>query len=378
VCEEREKSTEYRKKMRSVRRSIFLIVAVLVAIGIVMIYSASAIYADAKTQDSLYYLKRHFVYLAVGMILMFAAMGTDIDALRKYAKPAALLAAILLVLVLIPHIGRETAGARRWFKFGPFNFQPSEFAKIAVIIYIADLVARKQKDLKNFFYGFLPPMIIVGLMVGLTLLEPDLGTAVTIFLIAILMLYVGGVRGAHIAASVLASLPVLYILLFSVPYRKKRMMAFLNPWADKRGTGFQIIQSFIALGSGGLFGVGLGQSRQKLFYLPASHTDFIFSIIGEELGFVGAASIIALFALFVWQGMKVAFRAQDAFEKLLALGIVSLVAIEAIINIGVTAGALPTKGLPLPFISYGGSGLIFHLAAVGLLLNVAKRCETCQ
>jgi cell division protein FtsW len=364
--------------MRSVRRSIFLIVAVLVAIGIVMIYSASAIYADAKTQDSLYYLKRHFVYLAVGMILMFAAMGTDIDALRKYAKPAALLAAILLVLVLIPHIGRETAGARRWFKFGPFNFQPSEFAKIAVIIYIADLVARKQKDLKNFFYGFLPPMIIVGLMVGLTLLEPDLGTAVTIFLIAILMLYVGGVRGAHIAASVLASLPVLYILLFSVPYRKKRMMAFLNPWADKRGTGFQIIQSFIALGSGGLFGVGLGQSRQKLFYLPASHTDFIFSIIGEELGFVGAASIIALFALFVWQGMKVAFRAQDAFEKLLALGIVSLVAIEAIINIGVTAGALPTKGLPLPFISYGGSGLIFHLAAVGLLLNVAKRCETCQ
>lgn len=364
--------------MRNVRRSIFLIVAVLIAIGIIMIYSASAIYADSKLHDSLYYLKRHFVYLAVGLIMMFAAMGADIDALRKYAKPAAIIAAVLLLLVLIPHIGRETAGARRWFKFGPFNFQPSEFAKIAVMVYVADLVARRQKDLKSFVYGFMPPMIIVGGIVGLTLLEPDLGTAVTIFVIAVLMLYVGGVRGSHIMASILASLPVLYVLLFSVPYRKKRMMAFLNPWADKRGTGFQIIQSFIALGSGGLFGVGLGQSRQKLFYLPASHTDFIFSIIGEELGFVGAASIVALFGLFVWQGMKVAFRAQDTFEKLLALGIISLIAVEAIINIGVTAGALPTKGLPLPFISYGGSGLIFHLAAVGLLLNIAKRSEACQ
>ena len=361
--------------MRNVRRSIFLIVAVLIAIGIVMIYSASAIYADARMHDSLYYLKRHFVYLAVGVIMMFAAMGADIDTIRKYAKPAAILAVILLLLVLIPHVGRETAGARRWFKFGPFNFQPSEFAKIAVILYVADLAARKQQDLKSFFYGFMPPMIIVAIIVGLTLLEPDLGTAVTIFVIAVLMLYVGGVRGGHIMASILASLPVLYFLLFSVPYRKKRMMAFLNPWVDRKGTGFQIIQSFIALGSGGLFGVGLGQSRQKLFYLPASHTDFIFSIIGEELGFIGAASIIALFALFVWQGMKVGFRAQGTFEKLLTLGIVSLVAVEAIINIGVTAGALPTKGLPLPFISYGGSGLIFHLMAVGLLLNVAKSCE---
>ncbi len=364
--------------MRSVRRSIFFIVAILVAVGIVMIYSASAIYANSRMGDSLYYLKRHLIYLIVGLVMMLAAMGTDMDKLRRLAKPAAMLAMILLVLVLIPHIGREMGGAKRWFKFGPVNFQPSEFAKIVIILYIADVAARKGSELRDFFRGFLPPMIVLGLIVGLTLLEPDLGTAVTIFMIAILMLYVGGVKPAHITASILASLPVLYLLLFSVSYRKKRMMAFLNPWADRRGTGFQIIQSFIALGSGGLFGVGLGQSRQKLFYLPASHTDFIFSIIGEELGFIGTASIVVLFTLFVWQGMKIVFRAPEMFEKLVSLGVVSLIAIEAIINVGVTAGALPTKGLPLPFISYGGSGLIFHLLAIGLLLNIAKKCETCQ
>lgn len=364
--------------MRSVRRSIFLIVAILIAVGIVMIYSASAIYADAKMGDSLYYLKRHLIYLAVGLGLMFWAMATDIDKFRIYAKPAVLLAVILLILVLIPHIGSKTAGAKRWFKFGPVNFQPSEFAKLAIILYIAETAARKARAIKDFLYGYVPPMIVLGLVVGLTLLEPDLGTAVTIFMIAVLMLYVGGVRGLHITASVLAALPVLYFLLFNVPYRKKRIMAFLNPWADKRGAGFQIIQSFIALGSGGLFGVGLGQSRQKLFYLPASHTDFIFSIIGEELGFIGTASIVVLFTLFVWQGMKIAFKAPGMFERLVSLGVISLIAIETIINVGVTAGALPTKGLPLPFISYGGSGLIFHLLAIGLLLNIGKQCETCQ
>ena len=218
-------------------------------------------------------------------------------------------------------------------------------------------------------------MIVLGLTVGLILLEPDLGTAVTISVVSIMMLYVSGLRVSYIVATFMASLPLLYMLLFRVPFRRKRLMIFLNPWADKRGTGFQIIQSFVALGSGGLFGVGLGQSRQKLFYLPASHTDFIFSIIGEELGFIGTASVVILFMLFVTEGMKVAMRNGEIFEKMLSFGIVSMIALEAVINIGVTAGALPTKGLPLPFISYGGSGLIFHLAAVGLLLNAAKSCD---
>ncbi len=362
--------------MRGVRSSVMLTMTALVAIGIVMIYSSSAIYAFEKMGDSLYFLKRHLIYLAVGMVLMFLAMALNIHTLQKQSKYIIGLAVILLVLVLIPQIGKETAGAKRWFKLGLLNFQPSEFAKIAMILYTADLMSRKEKVVKNFIHGYLPPIIVLGAVVGLILLEPDLGTAIAISVITLLMLYVGGVRLSHIGASILASLPVLYLLLFSVPYRRKRMTAFLNPWQDRRGTGFQIIQSFIALGSGGLFGVGLGQSKQKLFYLPASHTDFIFSIIGEELGFLGAASVIILFAIFVWQGMKIVFKAEYMFERLLSLGVVSLIALEAIINIGVSMGAMPTKGLPLPFISYGGSGLIFHFAAVGLLLNVARTCET--
>jgi len=362
--------------MRNTRSSIFLIVSILLGIGIVMIYSASAIYAYGNMGDSLYFLKRHLLYLVIGLVMMIITMSVDIETFRKLARPVILFSIIMLVLVLIPHIGRETSGARRWFRVGPINFQPSEFAKIAMILYMADFISRKEKGIKNFIYGYLPAMMVLGVMAGLVLIEPDLGTAITISLITVIMLFCGGVKVFHILISLLASLPALYLLLFRVPYRRKRIMMFLNPWADKRGAGFQIIQSFIALGSGGLFGVGLGQSKQKLFYLPASHTDFIFSIIGEELGFIGSLAIVILFGLFVWEGMKVVFKAYGTFERTLCLGIVSLIALEAIINIGVTAGALPTKGLPLPFISYGGSGLIFHLAAVGLLLNVAKTCET--
>ncbi|MBN2452814.1 MAG: putative lipid II flippase FtsW [Candidatus Omnitrophica bacterium] len=361
--------------MRDVRISILAIVAALVGVGIVMIYSASAIYAYSNMQDSLYFLKRHLIYLILGLVLMLVAMSIDLRKIKEWSKPVMLASMALLVLVLVPHIGKEISGAKRWFRLGPVNFQPSELAKIAVLIYMADFIARKKELIKSFLQGYMPAMMVLGATVGLILLEPDLGTAVTVSVVTILMLYVSGLRLSYIIASVLASLPVLYMLLFKVAFRRRRLMIFLNPWADKRGTGFQIIQSFIALGSGGLFGVGLGQSRQKLFYLPASHTDFIFSIIGEELGFLGTASIVMLFILFVWQGMKVVMASAGMFEKMLSFGIVSTIALEAIINIGVTAGALPTKGLPLPFISYGGSGLIFHLMAVGLLLNIAKKGE---
>lgn len=361
--------------MRDTRSTLLLIVMILMAIGIIMIYSTSAIYANDRMHDSLYFLKRHLIYLVGGLFMMLVAMGIDMQTLRKLSKPIMLASIVLLILVLIPHIGRETAGARRWFKIGLLNFQPSEFAKIAILIYLADLLARKEKVAKSFLHGYLPPMLVLGFVLGLVLLEPDLGTAIAISIIGMLMLFVNGIRPSYILASLLASIPALYILLFRVPYRRKRMMIFLNPWSDKRGAGFQIIQSFIALGSGGLLGVGLGQSRQKLFYLPASHTDFIFSIIGEELGFIGAASVVTLFILFVWEGMKITFRASGQFEKLLSMALVCLIAMEAVINIGVTAGVLPTKGLPLPFISYGGTSLMFHLTAVGLLLNIAKSSE---
>lgn len=361
--------------MRGTRSSLFMIVVILIAIGIVMIYSTSAIYANEKMHDSLYFLKRHLIYLTAGLFMMLLAMTVNMQALRRLAKPIMALSVVLLILVLIPHVGRETAGARRWFRIGPLNFQPSEFAKIATLIYLSDLMARKEKVIKSFLYGYLPPILVLGFVLGLVLLEPDLGTAIAISVISILILFVSGARPIYIFATMLASVPALYVLLFRVPYRRKRMMIFLNPWSDKRGAGFQIIQSFIALGSGGILGVGLGQSRQKLFYLPASHTDFIFSIIGEELGFLGAAAVVILFILFVWEGMKITFRAEGKFEKILSMSLVSLIALEAVINIGVTAGVLPTKGLPLPFISYGGTSLMFHLAAVGLLLNIAKSSE---
>jgi cell division protein FtsW len=361
--------------MRNTRSRLLMIVTILIAIGIIMIYSTSAIYANEKMGDSLYFLKRHLIYLAAGIMMMLLAMAVDIQTLKKYAKPIMCFSVVLLVLVLIPHIGREAAGARRWFKIGPLNFQPSEFAKIAILIYLADLLSRKEKTIKSFLHGYLPPIMVLCMVLGLVLLEPDLGTAIAISVIGMIMLFVSGVRPLYLFASIMASIPALYMLLFRVPYRRKRMMIFLNPWSDKRGAGFQIIQSFVALGSGGLFGVGLGQSRQKLFYLPASHTDFIFSIIGEELGFIGAASVVVLFILFIWEGMKITFNSYGQFEKLLSMALVSLVALEAVINIGVTAGALPTKGLPLPFISYGGTSLMFHLTAVGLLLNIAKSSE---
>ncbi len=361
--------------MREIRISIFVIVSLLLAIGVIMIYSASAIYGYDRMGDSLYFLKRHLSCLFIGLFFMMASMLIDLEILKRFSKPILISSLLLLVLVLVPGIGRETGGARRWFRFWLINFQPSEVAKIAFIIYLSAFISRKGNFIRDFFYGYLPPLLILCCTAGLILLEPDLGTAILISAIALIMLFSSGVNMAHVLATFLVSIPFFYVLIFNFPYRRKRLMVFLNPWADSKGTGFQIIQSLVALGSGGLLGIGLGQSRQKLFYLPASYTDFIFSIIGEELGFLGAACVLILFMLFVWQGMRIVFKAQDSFKRLLSLGIITTIALEVIINIGVTSGVIPTKGLPLPFISYGGTSLITHMVFVGLLLNIAKGCE---
>ncbi len=337
-----------------------------------MIYSASAIYAFENLGDSLFFLKRHMFYVAIGFLCMFSAMSPNLVSLRKFAKPLFLFSTFLLVLVLVPGLGKEVSGARRWFRFWIFGFQPSEFVKIALILYIADLLARKQTRIKSFLHGFLPVILILALTVGLILMQPDLGMALLLSVVVSIMSFAAGINLVYLSLTLISSLPLLYMLVFNVPYRKNRIIAFLNPWKDPRGTGFQIIQSCLALGSGGLLGVGLGQSRQKLFYLPAAHTDFIFSIIGEELGLLGTAGVLGLFIIFIWQGAKIALRARDSFGQFLSLGIVSIIALEAIINIGVSSGSLPTKGLPLPFISYGGSALIFNMMGVGLLLNIAK------
>ena len=352
-----------------------MVTVILICIGMVMIYSSSGIFAWERHKDSLFFLKRHISFVFIGAVLAFLAMCFDYKIFKKFSHPLLFFSLLLLVLVLIPGIGREVAGARRWFRFRFLSFQPSELANLAVIAYVADFITRKEEIIRTSLKGFLAPMVVLGLTVLLLLAQPDLGTSIALLTVVFIMLFVAGVRVHYLLSVVLLSLPALYILIFSVPYRRARIMAFLNPWADPKGSGFQIIQSQLALGSGGIFGVGLGQSKQKLFYLPAAHTDFIFSIIGEELGLLGTISVIILFIVFIRQGLKVIKHTHDKFGYFFALGLLSMVTLKAIINIGVSCGVFPTKGLPLPFISYGGSSFIFDVITVGILLNIARSGE---
>jgi cell division protein FtsW len=340
-----------------------------------MIYSASNIYAWEKYKDSLFFLKRHLSFIFIAIILTFLVMSIDYRRLANFSKPLLIFSIFLLILVLIPGFGREIAGARRWFRFKTISFQPSELASLAIIIYIADFISRKKSLIKNLWEGFLPLVFILGCVSLLILLEPDLGTSLAVGGVALIMLFVAGVKFQHLLSLILASIPILYILIFSVPYRRTRILTFLNPWLDPKGSGFQIIQSQVALGSGGIFGVGLGHSKQKLFYLPAAHTDFIFSVIGEELGLLGTLGVMALFIIFIQQGLKVVKNAPDRFGYFLSLGIVLMITLKTSVNIGVSCGLLPTKGLSLPFISYGGSSLIFDLVSVGILMNIARTGE---
>ncbi|MFA5095828.1 MAG: putative lipid II flippase FtsW [Candidatus Omnitrophota bacterium] len=361
--------------VRNIRISLFSVTVILMCLGVVMIYSSSSIYAWERYKDGFFFLKRHLIFMLIGGALTFFFMSIDYHKLKQISRPLLVISLILLLLVLVPGIGREVSGARRWFRFKFISFQPSELATLAIIIYVADFISRKGNLIKSFFKGFLPPMLALGLCAGLVILQPDLGSTLAIGVVVLAMLFVGGVRPAYILSLILCSLPVLYLLIFNVPYRRARILAFLNPWLDPQGSGFQIIQSQVALGSGGLFGVGLGHSKQKLFYLPAAHTDFIFSIIGEELGLLGTIAVIVLFIIFIQQGIRVVKNTPDKFGYFLAFGLVTMIAFKAAVNIGVSSGVLPTKGLPLPFISYGGSSFIFDMICVGILVNIARTGE---
>lgn len=358
--------------MRDIRVSIAVIVSILISLGITMIYSASGIYALQELGDKTYFLHRHLLFLVIGLLAALAMMSFDYRALRKIAKPLLFFVILLLVAVLIPGIGKASFGARRWFRIGPINFQPSELAKLVALVYVADFLARKQNKMKSFWEGFSPLMMVMGLLCVLIVKQPDLGNCVLIAVIMLILMFVAGAKMWHIGLLALMASPVLFLLVVKVPYRMRRIMAFINPWEDPRGVGFQLSQSQIALGSGGVFGVGLGKSAQKLFYLPAAHTDFILSIIGEELGLLGTMAVVILFVAFIFQGARIAKRTTDPFGYYLAFGIVVLLGLQAVVNVGVSIGALPTKGLPLPFISYGGSALIFNMMAVGLLLNISR------
>jgi cell division protein FtsW len=357
---------------RDIRVSIAVIVSVLISLGVTMIYSSSGIYALQELGDKTYFLHRHLLFLVIGLLAALAMMSFDYRALRKFSKPLLFIVVLMLVAVLVPGIGKASFGARRWFKVGPINFQPSELAKLVILVYVADFLSRKQNKIKDFWEGFLPLVIVMGVFCALIVKQPDLGNCVLVAVITIILMFVAGAKLRHIGLLGLLASPVLFFLVVMVPYRMRRIMAFINPWDDAQGIGFQLSQSQIALGSGGVFGVGLGKSAQKLFYLPAAHTDFILSIIGEELGLLGTTAVIILFMAFIFQGARIAKRAADPFGYYLAFGIVILLGLQAVVNIGVSIGALPTKGLPLPFISYGGSALIFNMMACGLLLNISR------
>jgi cell division protein FtsW len=358
--------------MRNIRNILASVVILLLAIGILMIYSSSGVYASQELKDPLFFLKRHFIFLGAGFILALVVMSVDYREFRRHAKPWLMITLFLLVAVLVPGIGKVSSGARRWFKLGPINFQPSEMAKITILIYVSDFLARKGPEIKNFWKGFAPVVGVMGVFCLLIVKQPDLGNSVLIASIIFILIFIAGGRLKHMVGLVLLAIPALIVLVASAPYRRARILAFLDPWKDSQGIGFQLTQSQIALGSGGLFGVGPGHSTQKLFYLPAAHTDFILSIIGEEFGLVGTLTVVALFLIFIWQSARIVKRLTDPFGYYLAVGLSSLIGLQAIVNIGVSIGALPTKGLPLPFVSYGGSALIFNMVAVALLLNISR------
>lgn len=361
--------------MRRIRISIFIIAVTLICIGIVMVYSCTAMFSYETYNSTTFLLRHHLLYFLIGIILTALVMSLDLYTIRRWTGPLFILSLLLLILVFVPPLGKEVGGARRWLRVGMLSFQPSELAKWATVLFLADILSDRQKLLTAFSHNLIVGLAALGITCSLIIIQPDLGSALALAVVGGLLLFVAGIGFTYIVGVILLSLPLLYFSIFNVPYRKRRIAAFLNPWADASGVGFQIIQSYLALGLGGLWGVGLGQSRQKLFYLPAAHTDFIFSIIGEELGLIGTVFVVMLFILFLWQGLKVSLRSIDPFVKLLTFGIVTTITLSACVHIAVVCGVVPTKGLPLPFISYGGSALIFNMMAVGLLLNAARdRC----
>jgi len=354
---------------------LLFVVLGLCAFGLVMVYSSSALYARQATGSATSYATRQAVYLAAGLLLMWLVYRTGYQRLVRLVYPALLLCLLLLVLVLVPALGTRAGGSQRWLRLGPLGFQPGELVKVVFVLYLAGSLTRKKESIKAFGRGFLPHLVVSGLLVVLLLMQPDFGTAAVLTLIMFLMLFLAGTRLRYILVSALAALPMAYGLVAGSAYRMRRLLAFMDPWTHRFDIGYQISESLMGFGSGGVAGAGLGAGRHKLFFLPAAHTDFIFSIIGEELGLLGAAAVLLLFGLLVWRGVRAAWRVPDLFGSYLAFGLSLLIGLQAMVNMGVVTGLLPTKGLTLPFFSYGGSSLVCNLLAVGILLSISREAE---
>ena len=351
---------------------ILVITLILVTVGTAMIYSSSSILAMERFKDAQYFLKKQLFFVFIGMGAMVLLTKLDYHRLKKWAYPGIILSVILLLLIFIPYVGIRAGGARRWLNLVFFSFQVTEMVKICIILFLAHFLTRKMNYLKSFSRGILVPLLVTFFIIGLIALEPDFGTAVIIAMILMLMLFLAGCRMRHLAGLTALLIPAAIWMVMFKSYRLDRLKVFLNPWNDPGNKGFQIIQSLLSFGSGGTFGVGIGDGMQKLFYLPEPHTDFILSVIAEESGFVGVVLVIFLFTVLIVRGFMVAFRAPDLFGTLLAAGLTMVLAMEVFINIAGVMGLIPLKGLTLPFLSYGGTSLIMSLVAVGILLNISS------
>jgi cell division protein FtsW len=352
---------------------LLLVAVLLIGFGALMIYSSTSVVTPVLARRGVkefYYFKRHIFTILVGFACMFAAYKMGPSFIRKISIPLLVFSFFLLVLVFVPHIGVSAGGANRWIRLWPSTFQPSELVKLSMVIFLARYLSMPEYSPDN-YKSFIKPLGVMVIFEAAFLKQPDFGAAMSLTVLTFAMLFLSGVKLRYIASLLLLAVPVI-IKLAMEPYRLRRITSFLNPWDDAQGSGFQLVQSFIALGSGGLTGVGLGSSKQKLAYLPESHTDFIFSIIGEEFGLIGVIFVIALFLVLFIKGVSIANKAKDGFVYYLAIGLSLMVSLQALINFAVATGLVPTKGLPLPFISYGGSSLLVNMAAIGILLNISK------
>jgi cell division protein FtsW len=346
----------------------------LALFGVVMVYSASAVIAQKENGNQFHYVLKQGVWVAIGFVAMLLAMQFNYQLLKNRRIVYGLL--FICTIGLLGVFGfSATNGAHRWLKFPGFSLQPSEISKLALIIFLAYFLEKRAGEEGDFWRTFVPCGIVTAWLAGLIVLEPDFGTAMMMALIFIVVVYTAGARLAHLAIAAAPALVIAAGLLIFVPWRLKRLVTFLDPWADQQGAGFQVVQSLIAIGSGGINGLGFAEGKQKMLFLPFAHSDFIFAVVGEELGLVGALAIVAVFALFLWRGIRTALLAPDRFGMLLSLGIVTSIVAQALFNISVVLSLVPTKGIPLPFISYGGSSLVPTLAAVGILLNVSQHAS---
>jgi cell division protein FtsW len=361
------------RKLKS-DRILFAAVVVLVLLGALMVFSASAVVASERYGHSYYFLARQGAAAVLGLAAMVVVMNVNYRDLRRPALvfPALALQLILLVAVFFADRAHH---AHRWFHAGFVNFQPSELSKIVLVLFLAYFLDLRKGEVNDFKHTLLPILLVAGASLVLVLKEPDLGTALAIALVVAAMLFVAGLRWQYFVAAVLAATPALYFLIIRVPYRRARFLTFLDPYQDPLGKGFQILQSYIAVGTGGISGAGLMEGKQKLFYLPEPQTDFIFAVISEEWGLIGALFVLGLFAVVLWRGLRAAAGCSNDYGRLLAMGITVMLLAQALVNVSVVIGLLPTKGIPLPFVSYGGSSLVMNLVAVGALLNVSQHAE---